>query len=72
MRVEGAQGHAPEDAEDAMGKWVEPAMDARYLCDDGNVRTWGELTRNLEDDVRPRDAEDERWLLWAFGAERVA
>ena len=31
MRVEGAQGHAPEDAEDAMGKWVEPAMDARYL-----------------------------------------
>ena len=29
-----------------MGKWIEPAMDARYLCDDGNVRTWGELTRD--------------------------
>lgn len=46
--------------EAAMGAWREPDAGARYLCDDGNVRTWGDLTRNLEEDVYPRDAEDER------------
>ena len=55
-----------------MGEWVEPPAGARCLCDDGNVRTWAELTRGLEEDVRPRDADDERLLLWAFGAVRVA
>ena len=55
-----------------MGEWVEPPTGARYLCDDGNVRTWGELTGNLDADAYPRDAGDERLLLWAFGAVRVA
>lgn len=55
-----------------MGAWAEPDAGARYLCDDGSVRTWGELTRDLGDDAYPRDADDERLLLWAFGAERVA
>lgn len=55
-----------------MGKWVEPDADARFLCDDRAVRTWAELTGGLEADMYPKDAEDERWLLWAFGAEAVA
>lgn len=55
-----------------MGKWVEPDADARLPCDDGVVRTWAKLTGGLEADVYPKDAEDERWLLWACGAEAVA
>lgn len=55
-----------------MGKRAEPDADARFLCDDGVVRTWAELTGSLGADVYPKSAEDERWLLWAFGAEAIA
>ncbi len=52
--------------------WKEPAMDTRYLCDDGVVRTWGELVGGLEADVYPSRQIDYEDLMWAFGAEPVA
>ena len=60
MRV--GYGHGPEAAderEDAMGKtaggnsWLAPGDGARFRCDGGVVRTWGEMTRDLEADVYP-------------------
>lgn len=52
--------------------WKEPAKDARFLCDDGVVRTWGELVENIEEDVYPCCQGDYDTLLWCYGAEPVA
>ena len=52
--------------------WKEPAKDARFLCDDGVVRTWGELVENVEEDVYPCCQGDYDTLLWCYGAEPVA
>ena len=73
--------HGPEAADerkDAMGKtaggnsWSAPGDDARFMCDDGVVRTWGEMTRDLEADVYPDSEEDYDTLMFCFGARPVA
>ena len=61
-------GKGIDGEEVAMSVWREPGADARCLCDDGNVRTWAELTHGLDDDAYPKSADDEGWLLWTFGA----
>lgn len=33
--------------------WSALGDGVRFMCDDGVVRTWGELTANLEPDVYP-------------------
>lgn len=42
-------GKGIDDEEVAMSVWREPGADARCLCDDGNVRTWAELTHGLDE-----------------------
>ena len=56
----------------ATSKWVEPEKDARFLCDDGVVRTWGELVKDMDADVYPQDERDYDLLMFCFGAEPVA
>lgn len=51
-----------------MGKWIEPAADARYACDGGRVLTWAQMTANLEPEFYPASEAMYRDLLWAFGA----
>lgn len=57
-----------------MGKmklWEVPGDDTRYMCDDGKVRTWGEMTADLEPDVYPSCKYDFNTLMFCFGAEPV-
>ena len=49
--------------------WSAPSDGARFKCDDGVVRTWGEMTRDLEADVYPSCEEDYDTLMFCFGAE---
>ena len=53
-------------------KWIEPEAGAEFLCDDGTVRTWAQMTEFVEPDVYPGDLEHYELLLWCFGAEPVA
>lgn len=43
----------------------------RYVCDDGVVRAWSDLTEGLDLDSYPADEADEELLLWCFGAKAV-
>lgn len=52
-------------------QWEIPDDDARYLCDDGKVRTWGEMTADLEPDVYPTCEYDFDMMLFCFDAEPV-
>lgn len=57
-----------------MGKketWEVPRYDTRYLCDDGVVRTWEDLTKDLEAKVYPSSQEDFDTLTFCFGAEEI-
>lgn len=57
-----------------MGKmklWEVPGDDTRYMCDDGKVRTWGEMTADLEPDVYPSCKYDFNTLMFCFGAEPI-
>lgn len=51
-----------------MGEWAEPDAGARYVCDDGVVRTWSQMTASLEPEDYPASEAMCRDLLWAFGA----
>ena len=52
--------------------WSALGDGVRFMCDDGVVRTWGELTANLEPDVYPSSEEDYDTLMFCFGAEPLA
>lgn len=54
-----------------MGKWIEPAADARFLCDGGVVLTWAQMTEGLEPEYHPASEIMNRDLLWAFGAVAI-
>lgn len=51
--------------------WVEPNQSDRYLCDDGIVRTWLEITKTLDADSHPKDRKDYELLLWSFGVKKA-
>ena len=53
-------------------KWIEPARDARFLCDDGIVRTWGELAECIAGDACPCCMYDYEILIWCYGAKPLA
>ena len=55
-----------------MGEWVEPAADARFLCDNGVVLTWAQMTEHLEPEFYPASEAMYRDLLWAFGAMAIS
>lgn len=42
-----------------------------FICDDGVVRAWSDLTEDLDLDSYPADEADEELLLWCFGAKVV-
>jgi hypothetical protein len=52
--------------------WTEPNRSACYLCDDGKVRTWAELTEGLDPDSYPKDEKDYELLIWSFGADKIS
>ena len=46
--------------------------DARYMCDDGKVHTWREMTADPEHDAYPSCKYDvRRVLMFCFGAEPI-
>lgn len=55
-----------------MGERIEPAADARFLCDSGVVLTWAQMTADLEPEFYPASEAMCRDLLWAFGAVAIS
>lgn len=53
-------------------KFKRPSDDTRYMCDDGHVRTWDDLTWNLGPEDYPSTQDDVELLLWAYGAKEIA
>lgn len=56
---------------DASKLWKVSGDDMRYLCDDGKVRTWREMTVDLEPDVYPSCKYDFATLMFCSGAEPI-
>ncbi len=54
-----------------MDEWIEPAADARFLCDGGVVLTWAQMTESLEPESHSAIEAMYRDLLWAFGAVAI-
>ena len=48
--------------------WEEPKMSDRFICDNGEVLTWMQLTEGVEEPFYPRCKDDYETLLWCFGA----
>ena len=45
-----------------------PDKNDSYLCEDGKVRTWGEMCEEVGPDEQPRNVDDVETLLWAYDA----
>lgn len=56
---------------DASKPWKVSGDGTRYLCDDGKVRTWREMTADLEPDVYPSCKYDFDTLMLYFVAEPI-
>lgn len=52
--------------------WAEPSKEAKYLCDDNVVRTWGQIVDGLDAAIYPSCRNDYEMLLWFLGAMPLA
>lgn len=50
-------------------QWTEPSKGTPFLCSDGKVHTWAEMTSEIDEEFYPGCREDFIELLMCFGVD---
>jgi hypothetical protein len=61
-------------------EWETLTPESEFLCDDGAVLTWAQMTEGMDADLLPtaegisHDEQVQRYhdFLWSFGASRIS